>query len=71
MHQKVGNILRTELYSNPPQNMTQARYIIDSAIATAMHVTGTDIATTLGSTPGDLYFSRDMFLNTPLISDWK
>ncbi|KAL7525960.1 hypothetical protein ACHAXR_004955, partial [Thalassiosira sp. AJA248-18] len=70
MHQTVGNILRTELYSNPPQNMTQARDIIDQALATAMHATRTTIATTLGSTPGALAFSRDMFLNIPLIADW-
>ena len=25
----------------------------------------------LGSTPGALAFSRDMFLNIPLIADWK
>ena len=34
MHQTVGNILRTLLYSNPPQNMTQAHDIIDAALAT-------------------------------------
>jgi hypothetical protein len=27
-------------------------------------------ASTLGSTPGALAFSRDMFLNVPLIADW-
>ena len=31
----------------------------------------TTIATTLGSTPGALAFSRDMFLNVPLIADWQ
>ena len=69
MHQTVGNILRTLLYSNPPQNMTQARDILDSALATAMHAMRTTVATTLGSTPGSLAFSRDMFLNIPLIAD--
>ncbi|KAL7523773.1 hypothetical protein ACHAXR_000318 [Thalassiosira sp. AJA248-18] len=70
MHQTVGNILRTYLYSNPPRNMTQARAIIDQALATAMHAMRTTIATTLGSTPGALAFGRDMFLNIPLIADW-
>ena len=65
MYQKVGNVLRTELYSNPPQNMNQSRDIIDSSLETAMHATRTTIDTTLGSTPGDLTFSRDMFLNIP------
>ena len=71
MHQTVGNILRTHLHSNPPQNMTQARDIIDEALATAMHAMRTTVATTLGSTPGALAFSRDMFLNVPLIADWQ
>ena len=70
MHQTVGNVLRTMLYSQPPQNMTQARDIIDQALATAMHATRTTVMTTLGSTPGALAFSRDMFLNIPLIADW-
>ena len=71
MHQTVGNVLRTYLYSNPPQNMTQARDIIDQALATAMHAMRATIATTLGSTSGALAFGRDMFLNVPLIADWK
>ena len=71
MHQTVGNVLRTHLHSNPPQNMTQARDIIDEALATAMHAMRTTVATTLGSTPGALAFSRDMFLNVPLVADWQ
>jgi hypothetical protein len=51
--------------------MTQARDIIDDALATAMHVMQTTIATTLGSTLGALAFARDMFLNMPLIADWQ
>ena len=35
-----------------------------------MHTMQTTVATTLGSTPGALAFSRDMFLNIPLIADW-
>ena len=30
----------------------------------------TSVHTTLGSSPGALVFSRDMFLNVPLSSDW-
>jgi hypothetical protein len=51
--------------------MTQARDIIDDALATAMHVMQTTIATTLGSTLGALAFARDMFLNVLLIADWQ
>ena len=31
----------------------------------------TTVATTLGSAPGALASSRDMFLNVPLIADWQ
>jgi hypothetical protein len=71
MHQTVTNVLRTLVHTNPPQNTTQAREIIDDALATAMHAMWTTIATTLRSTPGALAFARDMFLNMPLIADWQ
>jgi hypothetical protein len=57
MHQTVTNVLRTLVHTNPPQNMTQARDIIDNALATAMLAMQTTIATTLGSTPGALAFA--------------
>ena len=50
--------------------MTQARDIVDQALATAMHAMRVTTATTLGSTPGALAFSRVMFLNFLLIADW-
>ena len=70
MHQTAGNVLRVLLYSNPPKNMTQAKDIMDDALATAMHAMRTVIATSLGSTPGALAFGRDMLLNVPLVADW-
>eukprot|EP00957_Ditylum_brightwellii_P201227 15324674-Ditylum_brightwellii.AAC.1 len=36
-----------------------------------MHAMQTTDVTMLGSTPGALAFSRDIFLNIPLIVDWK
>ncbi len=57
MHQTVPNVLRTLVHTNPPQNMTQARDIIDNALATAIHAMQTTVATTLGSTPGALAFA--------------
>jgi hypothetical protein len=71
MHQTVTNVLRTLVHTNPPQIMTQARDIIDDALATAMYAMQTTAATTLESTPGALAFARDMFLNMPLIADWQ
>jgi hypothetical protein len=51
--------------------MTQARDIIDNALATAMHAMQTTVATTLGSMLGALAFAQDTFLNVPLITDWQ
>ena len=51
--------------------MTQARDIMDDVLVTAMHAMRTVVATSLGSTPGALAFSRDMLLNIPLVADWK
>ena len=45
--------------------------MVDWALATAMHAMHTMVATTLGSTPVALVFSRDMFLNLSLIADWQ
>ena len=71
MHQTIGNVLRTLLHSNPPQDYVQASDLVDSALATAMHAMRTNVATTIGSSPGSLAFSRDMFMNIPLIADWQ
>jgi hypothetical protein len=71
INQTVTNVLRTLVHTNPPRNVTQARDIIDDALATAMHAMQTTIATTLGSTPGALAFAQDMLLNMPLIADWQ
>jgi hypothetical protein len=57
MHQTVDNVQKTLVHTNPPQNMTQARDIIDDALATAMHAKQTTIVTTLGSTLGALAFA--------------
>jgi hypothetical protein len=69
MHWTVNNALRTLVNTNPPQNMTQARDIMDDALATAMHAMQTTIANTLGSIPGALAFAPDKFLNVLLIAD--
>jgi hypothetical protein len=57
IHQTVTNVLRSLVHTNPPQNMTQARDIIDNALGTAMHAMQTTVATTLGSTPDALAFA--------------
>jgi hypothetical protein len=49
--------------------MTQARDMLNEALATVMYAMQTTVATTIGSTPGSLAFARDMFLKLPLITD--
>ena len=71
MHQTVGNILRTLLYTNPPTTVSGAADLVDQALATAMHAMRVNVATTLNSSPGALVYGRDMFLDVPLIADWQ
>jgi hypothetical protein len=50
----------------------RAKEFMDEALSIAMHVMRASVHTTLlGSSPGSLVFNRDMFLNVPLIADWK
>ncbi len=70
MHQTVRNILRTLLHGNPPQNIASAEQYVDEALSIAMHTMQAGVHPTLGSSPGNLVFNRDMFLNIPLIADW-
>jgi hypothetical protein len=56
-HQTVGNVIRTTVHANPPQNMAQTQDIIEDALATAMHAISTTVATTIGSAPGSLAFA--------------
>jgi hypothetical protein len=57
MHQTVTNVLTTLVHTIHPRNMTQARDIIDDALATVMHAMQTTVATTKGSTRGALAFA--------------
>jgi hypothetical protein len=70
MHQTVGKVLRTLLHGEPPQDIKKAKDFIDEALLIATHAMSTSIHTTLGSSPGNLIFNRDMFLNILLITDW-
>jgi hypothetical protein len=70
MHQTVGNVLRILLHGNPPQNIANAEQYVDEVLSIAMHTMRAGVHTTLGSSPGNLVFNRDMFLNIPLIADW-
>src|SRR6056300_2025318 len=70
MHQTVGNILRTLVHTDPPENIEDAEALVDEALAAAQHALRATVSTTLGGSPGSLVFGRDMFLDVPLIADW-
>ena len=53
MHQTVGNVLRTLLHDEPPQDITSAKDFMDEALSIAMHAMRTGVHTTLGSSPGN------------------
>jgi hypothetical protein len=70
MHQTVGNVLRILLHANPPQNIVNAKQYVDEALSIAMRPMRAGVHSTLDSSPGNLAFIRDMFLNIPLTADW-
>ncbi len=70
MHQTVASVLKTLLLAQPPQTRCAAALLVDDALATAMHALRSTVSTTLQATPGSLAFSRDMFLNIPLLANW-
>jgi hypothetical protein len=61
MPQTVGNVLRTLLHGEPQQNIATAKEFVDKALSVAMHAMRVGIHTTLGSSPGNLVFNRDIF----------
>ena len=69
MHQTVANILRTTLATQPPVNILQANQLVENALATAVHATRCAVTQSIGTSPGNLVFRRDMFIDLPLIAD--
>ncbi len=61
----------THLVQKNPQDMAIAKEYIDEALSIAMHTMKAAINSTLGSSPQSLTFNRGMFLNIPLIADWR
>jgi hypothetical protein len=69
MHQTVANVLRTLMHAHPPQNDEQAHQLVDNALATAMHVTRCAVSQSLGISPGEFVFRRDMLMDIPILVD--
>ena len=64
MHQTVGNVLRTLLHDEPPQNIANAKDYVNEALSIAMHEMRPGIHSTMRSSPGNLVFNRDIFIAT-------
>ena len=70
MHQVVGNILRTTLHANPPQNEANANAMVNYAsIQLAFYAMQTTVHRTLGIAPGSLVFHRDMTMDLPFVAN--
>jgi transposase InsO family protein len=71
LHSTVGDILRTLLREQPPQNVAQAYELIDSALASAQYAVRVSVNRTLGHSPGAIVFHRDMFHPIPLLINYN
>ncbi len=70
MHQTVGNVLQTLLYSEVA-TLDNVNDIVGNASATASHTLRAAISRSLNfNSPGELVFGRHMFLNLPLQADF-
>ena len=69
MHQTVGNILRTLLRTNPPQDVRNAEHVIDYALQMAVYTLRTTVRRTAGASSGAIVFHRDMFIDLPFVAD--
>lgn len=62
MHQTVGNIFTTLVYTNQPNNYKQeVNQMIDNALTTAMHTTRCSVNAMLKNLPGSIVSQQDLF----------
>jgi transposase InsO family protein len=71
MHQVIGNTLRTLSTAHPPDGITTANRLVDTALAMCMYATRAAVHSGLKASPGSLAFSRDMILDLPFLPDWN
>ena len=69
MHQTVANVLRTTKRLHPPLNEQQARQLVENALAATVYATRASNSRALDTSPGNLVFRRDMFVDLPLFAD--
>lgn len=71
MHREVGSLLRTLVHTDSPRTLADAKCLVDSALATAMHSLRTNVSASTGNAPGALAFHRDMLIDVPLQADLR
>ena len=76
VHDVMKTSMRTELHSNPPEDLYQAHALIDRVLASAqyavrctLYAVRCTVNKTYGLSPGSIAFHRDMLLPIPIISD--
>jgi transposase InsO family protein len=69
MHQTMGNILRTLLHINPPENEDDLNQVVDSALQTVAYTIRATVHSSMGIAPGAIAFNRDFILDIPLVAD--
>jgi hypothetical protein len=69
MHQTMGNVLRTLLHVNPPNDEDDVNQLIDSALQTVAYTARAAVHSTMKMSPGSLVFHQDMILDIPLQAD--
>ena len=72
--QPVGNILRTLIHTNPPQeDVRNAEHVIDYALQMAVYALRTGVLAVLrrraGVSAGAIVFHRNMFMDLPFVAD--
>jgi hypothetical protein len=67
---KWGHVANTKYMYNSYGDRLLLQMNIYGISSIAMHTMRAGVHSTLGSSPGNLVFNRDMFLNIPLIADW-
>ena len=71
LHLTIGNMLRTMLHENPPQNVQTGIELVDTALASASYAVRTAVHRTMKVSPGALIYHRDMMLPIPIIANFQ
>ena len=68
-HQSVQDMINAYLPLDQPQNEMQLTQLIENVLATVTYATRASVSRALNTSPGNLVFNRDMFVDVPLISN--